>query len=389
MQTVILSAVRTPIGKFLGSFSHMTAMHLASTLVPPAIERAGLVGSVIDEVIMGHVLQAGCGQNPARQVALAGGLPPTVAAVTINKVCGSGLKAVMLADQAIRAGDSQLILAGGMESMSNAPHLLQGTRHGLKYGDVPFVDALIRDGLWCAHEHWPMGNAAEYIAQKCEISRAEQDRFSLQSHQRAASASTSGFFQKEVIPISVGKGKLITHDEGIRADSSLEQLAKLRPAFDPHGSVTAGNSSQLSDGAAMLLLATPDLAERTAVKPIARIIAAVTTGVAPKEIFFAPVSAIQSVLQKAQLTQDDVDVFEINEAFAAQVLATIQILKLDESRVNIHGGGIALGHPIGASGARILVHLIQTLNQIRGRYGLATLCLGGGNAVAMVIERIG
>jgi acetyl-CoA C-acetyltransferase len=340
---------------------------------------------------MGNVLQAGVGQNPARQVALKAGFPDTIAAFTVNKVCGSGLKAVMLAAQAIRAGDAELIVAGGIENMSRAPYLLFGARTGWKYGDQKVVDAMIHDGLWCAFECWHMGEAAEHIAAKCGVSRAEQDRFSAQSHQRAAAAWERGAFAGEIVPVTVGSGakaRTVARDEGIRPDTTAEGLAKLKPSFREGGTVTAGNASMLSDGAAAVLVASARAAERLGTKPLARIVAYATSGVAPKDVFIAPVFAVRQVLDRAGLGLKDIDLFELNEAFAAQMLACGKDLKLDESRVNVRGGAIALGHPIGASGARVLVTLLYALESRGLRRGLAALCLGGGNAVAMVVERM-
>jgi acetyl-CoA C-acetyltransferase len=389
-EAFILSAVRTPVGKYLGSLAELTAPQLGSLVVREALRRAGATGAPIDEVILGNVLQAGVGQNPARQAALKAGLPDTIAAFTVNKVCGSGLKAVMLSAQAIRAGDADLIVAGGMESMSNAPYLLFGARSGWKYGDQKVVDAMIHDGLWCAFENWHMGEAAEHIAKKCGVSRDDQDRFAAQSHQRAAAAWERGSFNAETIPVTVGSGskaRTISRDEGMRPDTTAQTLAKLKPAFQPQGSVTAGNSSMLSDGAAALVVGSARGAEKLGAKPLARIVASATSGVAPKDIFIAPVPAIRQVLERAGLGIKDIDLFELNEAFAAQMLACEKELRLDESRVNVNGGAIALGHPIGASGARVLVTLLYALEQRNLRRGLASLCLGGGNAVAMVVER--
>jgi acetyl-CoA C-acetyltransferase len=391
MDVFLLSAVRTPIGKFLGELSELPAPRLGATVAGEALKLASIGADQIDEVIFGNVIQAGVGQNPARQAALFSGFPDTIAAYTVNKVCGSGLKAVMLAAQAIKAGDAEIVLAGGMESMSNAPHLLMGSRTGIKYGDGKLVDALNRDGLWCPFENWPMGEAAEYIAAKCSVPRKEQDRFAVLSHRRAAAAWERGDFAAEVMPISVGSGakaKSIARDEGIRPDSSAEGLAKLRPAFRADGSVTAGNSSQLSDGAAALVVGSASAASRLGAVPLARIVAYATSGVAPKDIFIAPVSAVRMVLDKAKLSLKDIDLFELNEAFAAQMLACGKELGLDEERVNVNGGAIALGHPIGASGARVLVTLLHALKRRGLKRGLASLCLGGGNAVAMVVERL-
>ncbi len=391
MDVFILSAVRTPIGKFLGDMSELTAPRLGSVALAESLKRANIQPDQIDEAIFGNVLQAGVGQNPARQAALFAGLPNTIAAYTVNKVCGSGLKAAMLGAQAIKAGDAEIIVAGGMESMSRAPHLAEGIRAGIKYGDGKLVDVLVRDGLWCPFENWPMGEAAEYIAGKCSISRTEQDRFSAQSHKRAAGAWEHGAFAAEVVSVTVGTGpkaRTISKDEGIRPDSTADGLAKLRPAFKSDGTVTAGNASQLSDGGAALVLASDRAATRLGAKPLARVVAYATSGVAPKDIFIAPVMAVQMVLEKAKLRLMDIDLFELNEAFAAQMLACGKELGLDEAKVNVHGGAIALGHPIGASGARVLVTLTHALARHSRRYGLASLCLGGGNAVAMVIERV-
>jgi acetyl-CoA C-acetyltransferase len=389
-EALILSAVRTPIGKFLGGLAELTAPQLGAIVVREALSRAKLAGSEVDEVILGNVVQAGVGQNPARQAALAGGLPDTIAAVTINKVCGSGLKAVMLAAQAVRAGDAHLVVAGGMESMSRAPHLLSNTRTGWKYGPQTVEDALVRDGLWCAFEQWPMGQAAEYTAEQFGISRDLQDRFSEQSHRRAAQASQSGAFDREMVPVTLGSGpkqRSLTADEGIRPDTTSDSLARLKPAFRDNGTVTAGNASQLSDGAAAVVVASDAAAERLGQKPLGRIVAYATAGVAPRDLFVAPVPAIRAVLERAKLTLDDIDLIELNEAFAAQVLACQQQLGLDPAKLNVHGGAIALGHPIGASGARVLVTLLHALHARGGRRGLASLCLGGGNAVAMIVDR--
>jgi acetyl-CoA C-acetyltransferase len=387
----LLSAARTPIGKYLGALADLPVPQLGAVAVAEALRRARAPVADLNEVILGNVLQSGVGQNPARQAALKAGLPDTIAAFTVNKVCGSGLKAVMLAAQAIRAGDADLILAGGMESMSRAPYLLFGARTGWKLGDQKVVDAMIHDGLWCAFECWHMGEAAEHIAATCGVSRADQDRFAAQSHQRAVAAWERGAFSAETVPVTVGSGpkaKTIARDEGVRPDTSAEGLAKLKPAFREGGTVTAGNSSMLSDGAAAVVVGSGRAAERLGTKPLARIVAYSTSGVAPKDIFIAPVYAVRQVLDRAGLTPKDIDLYELNEAFAAQMLACGNELKLDESRVNVHGGAVALGHPIGASGARVLVTLLYAMEQRGARRGLASLCLGGGNAVAMVVERV-
>jgi acetyl-CoA C-acetyltransferase len=389
-EAFLLSAARTPIGKYLGGLADVPAPQLGAVAVAEALRRGKVPADRVDEVILGNVIQAGLGQNPARQAALKAGLPDTIAAFTVNKVCGSGLKAVMLAAQAVRAGDADVIVAGGMESMSRAPFLLFGARAGWKYGDQKAVDAMIHDGLWCAFEDWHMGEAAEHIAAKCGVSRADQDRFAAQSQQRAALAWERGAFQAEVVPVTVGSGpkaKTVSRDEGLRLETTAEGLAKLKPAFREGGTVTAGNASTLSDGAAALVVASARGAERLDTEPLARIVAYSTSGVAPKDIFIAPVAAVRQVLQRAGLKLSDIDLFELNEAFAAQMLACGKELGLDESKVNVNGGAIALGHPIGASGARVLVTLLYALEQRGLRRGLAALCLGGGNAVAMVVER--
>jgi acetyl-CoA C-acetyltransferase len=388
---VLLAAVRTPIGKYLGGLADLPAPQLGALVLREALRRANVPADRVDEVIVGNVIQAGVGQNPARQAALHAELPDSIAAVTINKVCGSGLKAVMLAAQAIKAGDAEIVVAGGMESMSRAPHLLMGARTGWKYGDQKAVDAMIHDGLWCAFENWHMGEAAEHIAVKCGISRSEQDRFAAQSHQRAAVAWEKGLFNAEVLPVTIGSGpkvKTIARDEGFRPDSNADMLGKLKPAFRDTGSVTAGNASMLSDGAAAVVVASASAAAKLGAKPPARIVAYATSGIAPKDIFLAPVGAVRQVLAKARMTINDIDLFELNEAFAAQMLACDMELVLDEARVNVHGGAIALGHPIGASGTRVLVTLLHALRERGLKRGLASLCLGGGNAVAMIVERL-
>jgi acetyl-CoA C-acetyltransferase len=390
-EALILSAVRTPIGKYLGSLAELAAPELGAIAVAEALRRAKASAGKVDEVILGHVLQAGVGQNPARQAALKAGLPDTIAAFAVNKVCGSGLKAAMLAAQAIRAGDAELIVAGGMESMSRAPYLLFGARTGWKFGDQKVVDAMIHDGLWCPFENWHMGEAADYIASKCSVSRPEQDRFAAQSHQRAAAAWERGSFAAETVSVTIGSGtkaKLVSRDEGMRPDTTAETLGKLKAAFREGGTVTAGNASMLSDGAAAVVVGSARAAERLGIKPLARIVAYATSGVAPKDIFIAPVAAIRQGLDRAGLALKDIDLFELNEAFAAQMLACTQELKLDESRVNVNGGAIALGHPIGASGARVLVTLLHALQERGAKRGSASLCLGGGNAVALVVERV-
>ncbi|HMP57920.1 MAG TPA: acetyl-CoA C-acetyltransferase [Gemmatales bacterium] len=389
-EAFILAAARTPIGKFMGGLADLKSPELGAVAIAEVLRRAKARPEQIDEVIMGCVLQAGVGQNPARQAALKAGLPPTISAVTVNKVCGSGLQAVMQAAQAVRAGDAELVVAGGMESMSNAPYLLPKARSGYKYGHGELVDAMIQDGLWCAFENWHMGSAAEHIATKCGVSRAEQDRFSAQSQQRAAAAWEQGWFNPETVGVTVGSGakaKVVARDEGFRAETTADGLAKLRPAFPGGNTVTAGNASTLNDGAAALIVGSARAAESLGTRPLARVVAYATSGVEPKDIFIAPVESVRMVLRKANLQLSDVDLFELNEAFAAQMLACNAELKIDESRINVHGGAIALGHPIGASGARVLTTLLYALERTGGRRGIASLCLGGGNAVAMLVER--
>ena len=387
----LLSGCRTPIGKFLGSLSKIPATELGSTVVGEAVRRAAIDPEIVDEVILGNVLSAGLGQAPARQAALGAGLPPTVTALTINKVCGSGLEAVTLADRAIRTGDAQVVVAGGMENMSLAPHLLPGTREGWKLGNREAVDSMVHDGLWCAFENQHMGNSAEYIAEEHNVTREDQDACAVESHLRAAAAQDAGKLVEEIAPVTIKsrRGEIIVDiDEGPRAETDADSLAKLRPSFNREGTVTAGNASQLSDGAAAVVVASEAIAEKCDSPLKARIVASTTSGVAPKDIFIAPVTAVEQVLAKANMKLDDIDLFELNEAFAAQSVACMRGLELDDERVNVHGGAIALGHPIGASGARVLVTLLYALADRNLKRGLASLCLGGGNAVAMIVERV-
>jgi acetyl-CoA C-acetyltransferase len=387
----LLSGCRTPIGKFLGSLSKIPATELGSTVVGEAVRRAAIDPETVDEVILGNVLSAGLGQAPARQAALGAGLPPTVTALTINKVCGSGLEAVTLADRAIRAGDAQIVVAGGMENMSLAPHLLPGTREGWKLGNREAVDSMVHDGLWCAFENQHMGNSAEYIAEAHRATRKDQDQYAVESHRRAAAAQDAGKLVAEIAPVTIKsrRGEIIVDiDEGPRAETDIDSLAKLRPSFSSEGTVTPGNASQLSDGAAAVVVAGEAIAKKCDSPLKARIVASASSGVAPKDIFIAPVTAVQKVLERASLTSDQIDLFELNEAFAAQSVACMRGLELDDERVNVHGGAIALGHPIGASGARVLVTLLYALADRNLKRGLASLCLGGGNAVAMIVERV-
>jgi acetyl-CoA C-acetyltransferase len=383
----IVSAVRTPNGAFQGAYQSLTATDLGSVVVQGAIEQSGFPAASIDEVIMGNVISAGVGQAPARQAALKAGLPSTIAAVTINKVCGSGLKGVMFADQVIRCGDADLIVAGGMENMSAAPHLSRGMRGGVKLGDSTLVDAMVNDGLTCAFRSCHMGLHAEHIARKYKVSREDQDEFAATSQQRAANAAAKGIFADEIVPVVVKSRKgetTINADEGIRGDTTPQGLATLRPVFDRDGTVTAGNASTLSDGAAAVVVASEKAAAQAKWK--FRVVAHHTAGTEPEDLFIAPVLAIREVWKKAGWNSGDVDLYEINEAFASQMSACLKELKLDRQKVNIYGGGISLGHPIGASGARVLVTLVHALRRTGGKRGIASLCLGGGNAVAMAIE---
>lgn len=386
---VVLSACRTPIGKFGGVLSSLTVPELGSIVIREAVARAGLEIDTVDEVIMGHVLTAGVGQAPARQAALGAGLPPAVAALTINKVCGSGLKAIMLAVQAVRCGDADVVVAGGMESMSRAPYTL--ARQSARLGDRALVDSMLNDGLVCAHSRESMGLIAERLAKLAGVTRADQDAFSAESHRRAAAAMESGVFDEEIVPVKISghRGEtIVARDEGPRADSSVEALARLSPAFDPAGSVTAGNASMISDGAAVVVVTSQQFADAHQLRPLARIVATATSGGPPEEIFTAPVTAIRQVLAQTGRSPDEVDLFELNEAFAVQMLACLRQLSLPPDRVNIDGGGIALGHPIGASGARVVTTLIHALHRREKDLGLASLCLGGGNAVAALFEAI-
>ena len=393
-EAVILSAARTPIGKFQGALSGIPAAQLGAVAVKAAVERAGLENlDDIDEVLMGHVVQAGQGQAPARQAAIFAGLPASVSATTLNKVCGSGLKSVMSAAQAIRAGDGQLFVAGGMESMSRAPYILNGRNNELRYGHAQLTDALLHDGLWDPFENWGMGNSADFIAEEYEVTREAMDKLALQSHQKAVAAIDAGKFKAEIVPVELkgrkGEVTLFETDEGPRRDASIETLSRLKPAFRPDGRVTAGNASSLNDGAAALVVASRAYAESHGLAPLARIVAYGQAALEPKWLFAAPAKAMPKVLAKAGWTFDEVDLIELNEAFAAQVLANGYELAeqgWDWNKVNVNGGGIALGHPIGASGARVLVTLLFALKERGLRRGLACLCLGGGEAVAMAIE---
>jgi acetyl-CoA C-acetyltransferase len=388
---VILSAVRTPIGRYLGGLSSLSAPQLGAIVVREAVARARLEDSEIEEVILGQVLQGGSGQAPARQALIHAGLPGTTAAVTINKVCGSGLKAVMLASQAIRAGDSQCIVAGGMESMSAAPHYLYGLRGGIKAGNQTLVDGMQHDGLWDSFGDNHMGEYAEYTAEKCGVTRKEQDEFALGSHQKAVKAMEQGEFQAEIVPVEVRAKSGTTSiavDEGPRKDTSLEALAKLKPVFRKDGTVTAGNAPGLNDGASALVVASLAFAKAHGLPPLARITGQATGGGEPRDLFFAPIQAVRSLMIKSGTKINDYQLIEANEAFAVQAIVDGRGLKWDWDRVNVRGGAIALGHPIGASGARILTTLLHAMAARGAATGLATLCLGGGNAVALSVERL-
>jgi acetyl-CoA C-acetyltransferase len=389
---VILSAVRTPIGKFQGGLASFSAPKLGGKVVAEAVLRAGLEGKQIDEVILGNVVQAGLGQNPARQAALGGGCDPLVAAMTINKVCGSGLKAVALAAQAVQLGESEIVVAGGMESMSNCPYLLPNARTGFKMGDQKLVDSMIADGLWDAYENFHMGVTGELVAEKYGIGREEQDRFAVESHRRAVQARKSCFFEEQILPIEVpqkkGDSLVIKDDEAPREDTTLEALAKLKPAFKKDGTVTAGNAPGTNDGAAALVVTSERNAARLGKRPIARIVAQAVSGVEPRWVMIAPVEAVEKLLRKTGWDRDkEVDLVELNEAFSVAAIAVMRQLKLDPAKVNVNGGAVALGHPIGASGARILVTLLYELQRRNLKRGVAALCLGGGNAVALAVER--
>ncbi|ABX03171.1 MAG TPA: acetyl-CoA C-acetyltransferase [Herpetosiphon sp.] len=390
-EPVLLSAARTPIGKFGGSLADLTAPQLGAIAIKAALERAGINGDVVDEVIMGNVVGAGLGQAPARQAALGAGVPDSVSALTINKVCGSGLKAVMLAASMIKAGDAELIVAGGMENMSRAPYLLPQARFGYRLGNGEIQDAVVHDGLWCAVEHHHMGNSAEWVADACNVSREMQDEFAYNSHRKAAAAIARGAFKNEIVPVELKSRKgttIFDTDEPVRADSTVEALAKLKPAFKADGSVTAGNAPGITDGASALVVASMAKAQQLGAKPLARITGYAQAGVKPLEIFTAPAFAVRRLLEVTNTSLADYDLYEFNEAFAAQALANGHDLKIDWDRLNVNGGAVALGHPIGASGARVLTTLVYALQERGGKRGLATLCLGGGEAVALAIELI-
>ena len=389
-ESVIISAVRTPTGKFLGALKDFTAPQLGALVVREAVQRAGIDPTIVDECIMGQVIQAGAGQNPARQAALNGGLADHVAALTINKVCGSGLKAVMLAAQGIATGDIDIAVAGGMESMSSAPYLLPRVREGLRMGDGKVLDAVITDGLWCSFENCHMGISGEVVAETYGVGRAEQDHYAAESHRKAAHATREGWFKDEILPISIpqrkGPAVVVDKDEPIREDTTAESLAALKPAFKKDGSVTAGNAPGVNDAAAALVVMAADRARTLGAAPMARIVGQATSGLAPKMVMMTPVQAVQKVASKVGWALNDVDLFEINEAFSVQAVAVVRELGIDLARVNVHGGAVALGHAIGASGARVLTTLLYALKRRGLKRGIAALCLGGGNGVALAIE---
>ncbi|HEX5475532.1 MAG TPA: acetyl-CoA C-acetyltransferase [Vicinamibacterales bacterium] len=389
---VIVSAVRTPTGKFLGVLKDFTAPQLGALVVREAVARAGVDPAAVDECIMGNVITAGEGQNPARQAALNGGLAEHVAALTVNKVCGSGLKAVMLAAQGIATGDIEIAVAGGMESMSHAPYLLPRVREGLRMGNGTVVDSMITDGLWCAFEQCHMGMSGEVVADLYHVARREQDEYAAESHHKAATATREGWFKDEILAVTIPQKKgaaiVVERDEPIRDDTSVDVLATLKPAFKKDGTVTAGNAPGVNDGAAAVVVMSADKAKSLGRPPLARIVGQATSGLAPKMVLMTPVEAVRKVARKVGWSLDRVDLFEINEAFSVQLVAVMRELGIDPARVNVHGGAVALGHPIGASGARVLTTLLHAMQRRNVRRGIASLCLGGGNGVALAVERV-
>jgi acetyl-CoA C-acetyltransferase len=391
-EAVIISAVRTPVGKFLGSLKGFKATELGAIVVRESVSRAGVASEEVDEVIMGCVIQAGLGQNPARQAALRGGLLPAVSAVTVNKVCGSGLKAVMMAAQGIQLGDTDIVVAGGMESMSNAPYLIPKAREGYRLGNGVLVDAMIHDGLWDVYNDYHMGCTGEVVSEKFNVTRAEQDEYAFNSHQKAAAAIKAGKFKEEIVPVEVpqkkGPALIFDTDETVREDTSLEALAKLKPAFKKEGgTVTAGNAPGVNDGASAVVVTSLDRAKSLGIEPLGRVVAQATSGVEPALVMMAPVDAIKKVLRKAGWSLDEVDLIELNEAFSVQAVAIIKELGLDPARVNVNGGAVALGHAIGQSGSRLLTTMLYELKRRNAHRGVISLCLGGGNAVAMAVQR--
>jgi acetyl-CoA C-acetyltransferase len=390
-EAVIISAARTPVGKFLGSLKGFSATELGAIVVRESVKRAGVKPEDVDEVIMGCVIQAGLGQNPARQAALNGGLPSTVSAVTVNKVCGSGLKSVMMAAQGVQLGDQEIVVAGGMESMSNAPYLLPKAREGYRLGNGQLVDAMINDGLWCAFENYHMGCTGEVVAEEYAIGRSQQDEFAVGSHRKAAAAIKAGKFRDEIIPVEIpqkkGPALLFDTDETVREDTTTEVLGKLKPAFKPEGTVTAGNAPGVNDGASAVVVTSLRRARELGVEPMARIVAQATAGVEPRLVMMAPVEAVRKLFKKTGWSPSEVDLVELNEAFSVAALAVTRELGLDPEKVNVNGGAVALGHAIGQSGSRLLTTMLYELKRRDARRGIVSLCLGGGNAVAMAIER--
>ena len=390
-EAVIISAVRTPVGKFLGSLKGFSATDLGAIAVRESVKRAGVKPEEVDEVIMGCVIQAGLGQNPARQAALRGGLPASVSAVTVNKVCGSGLKAVMMAAQGIQLGDTEIVVAGGMESMSNAPYLIPKAREGYRLGNGELVDSMINDGLWCSFDNHHMGCTGEVVAEKYSVSRAEQDEYALNSHKKAAAAMKAGKFKDEIVAVEIPQRKgppiIFDADETVREDTSLDALGKLKPAFKKEGTVTAGNAPGVNDGASAVVVTSLERARAMGVEPMARIVAQTTAGVEPKLVMMAPVDAVRKLLKKTGWSTSEVDLVELNEAFAVQAVAVVRELGLDPARVNVNGGAVALGHAIGQSGSRLLTTALYELKRRDAHRAIISLCLGGGNAVAMAIER--
>jgi len=389
-EAVIISATRTPVGKFLGSLKGFTAPELGAIAVRESVKRAGIKPEEVDEVIMGCVIQAGLGQNPARQAALRGGLSPSVAAVTVNKVCGSGLKAVMMAAQAVKLGDSEMVVAGGMESMSNAPYLLPKAREGYRLGNGELVDSMINDGLWCAFENYHMGCTGEVVAEEYSVGRAEQDEFAASSHRKAAAAIKAGKFKDEIVAVEIPQKKgpaiVFDTDETVREDTSVEVLGKLKPAFNKEGTVTAGNAPSVNDGASAVVVTSLRRAQQMGVQPMARIVAQAVAGVEPKYVMMAPVEAVRKLFKKTGWSASEVDLIELNEAFSVAALAVTRELGLDPERVNVNGGAVALGHAIGQSGSRLLTSILYELKRRNAHRGVVALCLGGGNAVAMAVE---
>src|ERR1051325_7871043 len=390
-EPVIIRATRTPVGKFLGSLKGFTAPQRGAIVVRESVKRAGVNPEDVDEVIMGCVIQAGLGQNPARQAALNGGLPNTVSAVTVNKVCGSGLKAIMMAAQGIALGDTEIVVAGGMESMSNAPYLVPKAREGYRLGHGKMLDAIIQDGLWCAFDDQHMGCTGEVVAERFSVSRAEQDEYALNSHRKAAAAIKSGKFKDEIVPVEIPQKKgaplVFDTDEPVREDTSIESLGKLKPAFKEGGTVTAGNAPGVNDGASAVVVTSSERAQNLGIEPLARIVGQATSGTEPQLVMMAPVDAIKKLLVKTGWSLDDVDLIELNEAFAVQAVAITRELNLDPDKVNVNGGAVALGHAIGQSGSRILTTMLYELKRRKAHRGIAALCLGGGNAVALAVER--